>query len=295
MMFDDAIRAGEIRVRTIRVRTIRVRSSNLVSTFLLLALVPIGFLPAQQVARTGVLYGSVLTDPNDRPVSGAEVRVGPTLSARTDSAGEFAIKGISPGAYQVVVRHFGNKAISTEISFSAGDSLGRDFVLSVEIPDLDTVRVAGKAAYPQPAESGRMIGFATRKRMGFGRILDTLVFQREQSRRLSDVLRSYMSASIVDMGSSAAIATRSGALSFRELPSGDASDARRGAKRACYSQVFVDGLKVYEPEPGRSLFDINSLSPNQLQGAEFYSGPASTPTQYGGLGASCGTLLLWTK
>jgi hypothetical protein len=290
MMFDDTVRAGQIRARTIR-----ASSSIPILAALLFGLPPVG-VSAQQMSRTGILYGSVLTDPNDRPISDAEVRVGPTLSARTDSAGEFAIKGIPPGAYQVVVRHFGNKPISTEISFSAGDSLGRDFVLSVEIPDLDTVRVAGKTA-PNPVELGRMrmTGFDVRKRMGFGRILDTLDFQKEQSRRLSDVLRSHMAATIIEMGSSAAIATRSGNLSFKELPSGDASDARRGAKRACYSQVFVDGLKVYEPEPGRSLFDINSLSPNQLQGAEFYSGPASTPPEYGGLGASCGTLLIWTK
>jgi len=237
----------------------------------------------------------VLSDPNDRPIAGADVRVGPTLYARTDSAGEFTIKGIPPGVHLVLVRHLGNKPIATQINFSAGDSLGRDFVLSLEIGNLDTVRVVGKSADPNLAERGKMAGFAARKRMGFGGIIDTLVFRKEQSRRLSDILRRYMSGTIIEMGSSAAIATRSGALSFKELPSGDASDASRGAKRACYSQVFVDGLKVYEPELGRSLFDINSLSPNVLQGAEFYSGPASTPPQYGGLGASCGTLLLWTK
>ncbi len=288
-MSENTVRAGEILAGKIR-----ARSLILVFTFLVFGFPPAN-LSAQQTSRTGILYGSVLTDPNDRPVAGAEVRVGPTLYARTDSAGEFAIKGIPPGVHQVLIRHLGNKPIDTQVSFSPGDSLGRDFVLSLEIPDLDTVRVAGKAAYPNVAERGKMIGFATRKRMGFGRILDTLVFQKEQSRRLSDVLRSYMSGTIIDMGSSAAIGTRSGALSFKELPSGDATDQRRGAKRACYSQVFVDGLKVYEPEPGRSLFDINSLSPNVLQGAEFYSGPASTPPEYGGLGASCGTLLLWTK
>jgi hypothetical protein len=78
-------------------------------------------------------------------------------------------------------------------------------------------------------------------------------------------------------------------------PSGDGTDRRRGAKAACYSQVFIDGLRVYYPATDKSLFDINSLTPEMLRGAEFYAGPSTTPAEYSGLGANCGTLLLWTK
>jgi hypothetical protein len=265
-----------------------------IPVFLLLGLLPAG-LSSQPGPRTAILYGSVLTDPGDRPVAGAEVRVGPTLSARTDSAGDFTIVGIPAGVHQVLVRHVGHQPIATVFVFAPGDSLGRDFVLSLEIPTLDTVRVARKSPYPNPIERGKMGGFDERSKTGIGHFLDTLVLQKEHSRPLSDILNSHMAATIIEMNNTAAIASSRGALSLREQPSGDGSDRSRGARRACYSQVFIDGLRVYQPELEKPLFNINSVSPDMLQGAEFYSGPGSKPSQYSGEGASCGTLLLWTK
>jgi hypothetical protein len=255
-------------------------------------------LSAQQAPRTAVLYGLVLSDPNDHALADAEVVIvttpGTTLVARSDSTGAFILRGIPAGIRQVIVRHLGNKPINTVVNFSAGDSLARDFVLEVDVTSLDTIHVVEKRSMP-PLGTMRMGDFDVRKRMGFGRFVDSTVFQAQQGRRVSDILRSYVAGRINEYGGSAAIATRSGDLSFKEQPSGDTGDYIRGAKRACYSQVFVDGLKMYEPEKGRTLFDLNSLSPNMLLGAEYYSGPSGTPAMYGGLGASCGTLLLWTR
>jgi hypothetical protein len=260
--------------------------------FLVLGLFP-ARLTAQQVLPPAILYGSVLTNPGSRPIAAAEVRVGPTLYTRTDSAGAFTIRGIPAGVYQVVVRHFGNQPIATQLSFSPGDTLGRNFMLSVAAQDVDTVRVVGSST--DPVELGKMAGFAERRTKNAGLFLDTLVFQKEQWRRLGEILRSYRLGMVIQYGSSAAIASRSGAVTFRQLPHGDATDQRRGAKPACYSQVIVDGVRLYEPSGSNSLFDLNSVSTNALQGAEFYSGPSSTPAEYGGASASCGTLLLWTK
>jgi hypothetical protein len=249
-----------------------------------------------QTPRTAVLYGSVLTDPGDRPVAGAEVLIGPNLVARTVSAGSFILREIPAGIRQVVVRHLGNKPITTIISFSPGDSVGRDFVLDLDVTGLDTIHVVEKALMP-PLGLQRMAGFDDRRKMGIGRFVDSTVFQSQQGRRVSDILRSYVSGRIIEYGGKAAISIASGDVSLRprQLPNGDKMDAAAGAKRACYSQVFVDGMRVYQLAPDRTLFDLNSLSPNDIIGAEFYSGPSGTPAMYGGLGASCGTLLLWTR
>jgi hypothetical protein len=264
----------------------------------LLVLVALPLALHAQAPRTAVLYGLVLSDPNDHALADAEVVIvttpGTTLVARSDSTGAFILKGIPAGIRQVIVRHLGNKPINTVVNFTAGDSLARDFVLEVDVASLDTIHVVEKPAMP-PLGLMRMAGFDDRRKMGIGRFIDSTVFQKEQSRRLIDILRSYVAVRINEWSGSAAISSRSGNLSIRQLPSGDLSDKRAGAKPACYSQVFVDGMKVYEPSVGRTLFDLNSLSPNMLIGAEFYSGPAGTPAMYGGLGASCGTLVLWTR
>jgi hypothetical protein len=143
--------------------------------FLALGLLPLP-LSGQQPARSAVLYGSVLTDPNDRPVTGAEVIVSPSLSARTDTAGEFVIHGVRPGVYQVVVRHVGNAPLTAVMEFSPGDSLGRDFVFAVEATQLDTVRVVEKAV-PDFIRLGKMAGFEERKKNGFGEFFDSTVFE----------------------------------------------------------------------------------------------------------------------
>ena len=239
-----------------------------------------------------MLYGSVLTDPHDRPVAGAEVIVSPTLSARTDSAGEFTIKGVPAGAYQVVVRHVGNAPLSARMTLAAGDSLGRDFVLAVEATQLDTVHVVAPAA-SEFVRLGKMAGFAERKKDGFGTFFDAATIESQHNRRLSEIIQSKAQVRVMQLGSGAAIATRRG-VSLNG-PSGDGTDRRRGAKSACYSQVFLDGMRVYYPAQGKALFDINSITPDMLQGIEFYPSGATTPTQYSGLGANCGTLLLWTK
>lgn len=128
--------------------------------------------------------------------------------------------------------------------------------------------------------------------------LDSTILTRENYRRLGDIIRTHMPVHVLDLGGSATVASERGMvaeLNHQLRPSGDAADQHRGAKAACYSQVYVDGVMVYTPAPNVPLFDINSISPSTLQAAEFFSGPATTPSEYGGTGASCGTLLLWTR
>ena len=258
---------------------------------LIVGLIPIA-LSSQQTKRPAVLYGAVLSDPNDRPVAGAEVIVSPTLSARTDSAGDFTIKGVPPGAYQIVVRHVGNAPLSALLAFAPGDSLGRDFVLAVDATQLDTVHIVAPGV-SDFVRLGKMAGFEERKKDGFGTFFDEATIESQHNRRLSEFIQSKAQVRVMQLGSGAAIATRRGVA--LNAPSGDGTDRRRGARPACYSAVWIDGLRVYYPAADKSLFNINSLSPDMIQGIEYYPSSATTPTQYAGLGANCGTLLIWTK
>lgn len=248
--------------------------------------------------RTAALFGSVLSDPHDIPVEGAEIVVMPGAGARSNARGDFTITGIAPGLHTVLIRHLGHRAISATVMFAPGDSLGRDFVLVPEAATLDTTNVVAHAPSRPPASLGKMTGYADRRMRNVGVALDSAILTRESYRRLGDIIRTHMPVHVIDLGGSATVASTRGMvaeLNQQLRPSGDATDRRRGAKAACYTQVYVDGVLVYSPAPNVPLFDINSISPSTLQAAEFFSGPATTPTEYGGTGASCGTLLLWTK
>ena len=46
---------------------------------------------------------------------------------------------------------------------------------------------------------------------------------------------------------------------------------------------------------GGSAPDIDATSISNLEAVEIYRGGADTPAELGGLGASCGTIVLWTR
>ncbi len=74
----------------------------------------------------------------------------------------------------------------------------------------------------------------------------------------------------------------------------------RCASSPCYMQVFVDGNRVYAPDanggPGpHPPPDLSQILARDIVGVEVYRGAAETPLQFSGLGAACGTLVLWTR
>ncbi len=248
--------------------------------------------------RTATIIGSVLTDQHDMPVVGAEVSIAPGHTARTDSAGHFQIDGVAAGDYTLVVRHIGEIAITLPVRLVAGDTLARDFVLSPSVPALDTVNVRARFGLPASVGLGKMGAYARRRAQGVGRAVDSTTLLSESYRSLGDVVRAHFPIHLIVVEGSAYVASTRGqvaALDAGGQPAGDAADQRRRAPPACYSQVFVDGIRVYRPMKGVALFDLNSMPITSLQAAEYFPGPAETPAEYGGPGASCGTLLLWTK
>jgi hypothetical protein len=67
-----------------------------------------------------------------------------------------------------------------------------------------------------------------------------------------------------------------------------------GAKRACYVDVWLDGVRVYAGGQ-EMLWDVNSVGPASLEAVEYYAGPAQTPAKYTRVNQECGTLVLWTR
>jgi hypothetical protein len=247
--------------------------------------------------RNAVLYGSVLSDPNNRPVVNAEVMIAQDHGARTDTAGQFRIMDVPPGRYDVAVRHLGNEPMIVSVTLAAGDSLARDFVLAAAPPAVDTVSVRAQTLR-SPIGLGKMAGFESRRQQGIGRFVDTTTLGKESYRSLGEILRAHFSIGLFVINGSGYVAGQRGMVSpldQSQQPSGDASDRARGAKPACYAQIYLDGVRVYNPRKDVALFDVNSVQVTSVQAVEYFAGPAETPAVYGGTGASCGTVLIWTR
>ena len=68
------------------------------------------------------------------------------------------------------------------------------------------------------------------------------------------------------------------------------SGVREQTVQGCPMQVYIDAVAMPTP------FSLDLLPPpNNLAGIEMYTGPATTPLQFGGADRRCGVILVWTK
>lgn len=150
---------------------------------------------------------------------------------------------------------------------------------------LSEVRVEGRAP-----ERARLAGFERRRSDGAGgHFIDRALLARREASRLSDVLRGM--APGVQLQRIA-----SGGFALVSSRSAGSADPRRPLP--CYLQLFVDGVKRF----GQSMA-LGGLAPpnidqdqvSELAAIELYGGAASTPPDFSGRDAVCGTLVLWTR
>ena len=246
--------------------------------------------PASVGTAQSVLLGSVIVDSDASPtLAGAEITIPAlNLSARTDSLGRFLFKGIPKGVFRINVRRVGYNAIAINGRFSGTDTLDADFALTPAAVSLDTVNVQGRTR-----QYGRFLEFEDRRAHGGGAFLTRADFEKEKDRQLGEIVARLPGVRINRYGAESAVASsRTGGGAGR---GGDAMDRRKGAPRACYSQVYVDNVRVFSSDVGEALFNINSIPPSTIQGIEYYASRDETPIQYASPRAECGTMLIWTR
>ena len=74
------------------------------------------------------------------------------------------------------------------------------------------------------------------------------------------------------------------------------ADVAAGARPACFMDVFVDGVLVFDSRvPTIGLFDVNSVPPEHIAGIEVYPSAQQVPVKYSRTGVLCGVLLIWTR
>ena len=254
----------------------------------------VGLLLSMQVAQAqAALRGIVRADSTGRPIAGVQVLIeGTERVATTSDAGRFLLGGLPAGRRTVLFRTIGF----------------RPFRHAVELVDRDTVwaealLVPGAAQELEPvvvtehAKQPRGIGvesFEERRRLGFGRFIDSAMIRRSEHLRVSDVLERVQSGiRLIDTGD--------GIHGPNAHHLWAASSRRPSAvwQRHCWMQVIVDGVVLYssananpmnEPPDFRRDFQVASF-----QAIEIYRSAAETPIEFGGPGADCGTIVLWSR
>ena len=249
---------------------------------------------AQEHAR---IAGRVVYKSTKAGIPGAEVRLlPPSAPLVTDSGGFFRFDRVLPGDVTLIVRRVGFAPESAFFEVHPREDLDVLVELRESVQQLDTVNVAGRA---DPLATGKLKGFYERKHFGIGALIDAGDLKGEVHQQLGDVITSRVPGTRLvrgRLGPSSWIATR---RDSGIRPAGarlDQIDRQLGADpTACYPDVYVDGVNVYQFGFGRRLFDISSINTFDVAAIEVYVGAARIPIQYNKSSSACGVLLIWTK
>ena len=156
--------------------------------------------------------------------------------------------------------------------------------------------------------------FDRRRSMGIGRFLTEADLEKDQYRRLSDVLRKLPGITIARSKGKAGV---SPLAEFAVSSRGSATIEHESPifGKNCPIAIWLDGVPVYRgldrgaasnpafgnrgaQPPGRidePPYDINSIMTNQIAAIEFYAGPATMPPELNATQGTCGALVIWTK
>jgi hypothetical protein len=235
--------------------------------------------------------GTVLGDTVGTVVVGAEVSIPELLmNDFTDDRGQFSFAEVPAGEHQIVVRRLGYGPVDTRLTFTANRTLERAFHLS-KVAVLDTVAVSESVVLPS---------FEEHRRLGLGAFLTRADLERKDGRLMSSILAELPGLSVMRPGTGNRAWVANG-RAIRSMGNEAAVDEFGGAPRACYSQVYLDNVRIYTgrkadpPSAAEPLFDINSLAPSMIEAIEYYAGPAQTPLKYSNLDSHCGVLVIHTR
>lgn len=219
---------------------------------------------AQRPNTTGVIDVAIV-DSALFPIAGAVVAIeGTSLSVTSGASGRVRVLHVLGGSYLLKVRAIGYSPSEYVVDVEPTDTIRLSVVLHPTATVLEPARVIAAGA------ATRLAGFDERHRSGIGHFITAADIEKRNSVGVADLLV--------------------GIPSVRVVRAGTKEYAVNGRSR-CGFDVFVDGVRLGDT-------DLHALpSPKEFSGIEVYTGPASIPLEFKGIGGGgfCGVILLWTK
>ncbi len=209
----------------------------------------------------------------------------------TDSGGRYAIRNVPTGRFEVVFRRVGYAPVAVFRSFM-GDT-GTSVVNvqlrpeAVVLPEVES-KVRGPEEVPL-----KLREWARRREFNVGgKFWDDSLLRVKEYQRLPEVLQGVSGVRIVRAMGKRFLATGGGRAGNapRSNTGGRPIDPR--LPRACYAEVYVDGIKLgfaYEPP------NLDDYPVHQIAAMEFYRSTSEIPVEFNSTGSGCGVLAIWTR
>lgn len=204
------------------------------------------------------------------PVANARVDVSGTGNATLSREdGSFGFADLPSGTQALMVRQLGFEPVEVAVELSGKAPKQVTVTMSKPARVLDPVAVVAEKS----KDGLDQVGFAQRKKNGFGYFMGPDEIQQRQATRMTDLFRTVPSLRIVPSGMDYVV------------------ESARDAQGGCVNYV-VDGA------PYKSLFagDVDRLMPpNDVAAIEVYTG-SSTPAEFQTPGSSsCTTIVMWSR
>jgi hypothetical protein len=235
----------------------------------------------------------VLDSVTGRPLEGVSAYFTTSkIETRTDQEGRFRLIALSARDSVLVVRRIGyvprTVVVTPDAPWLAVMDIGSIYLRPVAT-QLDRIAVETEEVrrYPQ------LNGFYQRKAHlgGLGHFMTREFVERSAAMRTSDVLRSSHKVEIEcgrRMGAQCIATSRRARETRLRASVRDSANLEEDAVSfdagRCRMDIWVDGV--------RSPFDLDTIPVDWIVGIEVYSGPGSTPVEFG-MGA-CGVIAIWT-
>jgi len=204
------------------------------------------------------------------PVANARIDVSGTGAATLSREdGTFGFADLPSGTQALVVRQLGFEPVEMAVELSGKAPRQVTVTMSKPARVLDPVAVVAEKS----KDGLDQVGYAQRKKNGFGYFMGPDEIQQRQATRMTDLFRAVPSLRVVPSGSDYVV------------------ESNRDATGGCVNYV-VDG------SPYQSLFagDVDRLMPaTDVAAIEVYTG-SSTPAEFQTPGSSsCTTIVMWSK
>ncbi|HEX6748426.1 MAG TPA: carboxypeptidase-like regulatory domain-containing protein [Longimicrobium sp.] len=240
-------------------------------------------------AQEAVLVLRVTASESEAPLQGAQVRVDGRAVAATDAQGQARV-AISPVSHQVEVTAIGRHPQTFTASLAAGESQDVEVQL---VPSAVPLAPVTATTTPTPARSAAVQAFYDRAaNHSNGRFYTREYIEQRRPQQLTDLL---LDGTGLKWEYSTGGHRR---LRFRRANTasriGGARTESGQVPNDCPPKWYVNGFpfemeQVAPRDPSPDLW----VHMDEVEGVEVY--PDLPPIQYGGLGASCGVILIWLR
>lgn len=231
---------------------------------------PVAGARAQRPSAT--VTGSVTDATSRRAIEGVTVWFADGLTGLTGARGQFEIRRVPVGTYQVRVSRIGYRAKTLQVPV-ASDNRSIYVVVSLEPLPVELEPVVVRGDTTTVVAYGRMADFYRRKRLGWARFMTRQDIERRNPFRVTDLLRTMPGAWINYDRFGQPVVT------FRAAYSGF---------RSCRPAVYLDRLRL--PADFGSVDEWVMLQ--DIEGIEVYTGFTITPLEFSG---GCGAIVIWTR